>query len=46
MRVAAIQHDNVWEQPDKNFSLLAPFIQKAAGDGARLLVLSELLCLA
>ena len=42
MRVAAIQHDIVWEQPDKNFSLLAPFIQKAAGDGARLIVLSEL----
>ena len=42
MKVAAIQHDIAWEQPEKNFSLLAPLIEQAAGDGARLIVLSEL----
>ena len=42
MKVAAIQHDIVWEQPEKNFSLLSPLIEQAAGDGARLIVLSEL----
>ena len=43
MKLAAIQHDIIWEQPERNFSLLTPLIEQAAGDGARLIVLSCLL---
>ena len=42
MKVAAIQHDIVWENPEENFTHLSPLIEKAAGKGARLIVLSEL----
>jgi len=42
MKVAAVQHDIVWEDPPANFERLAPMIAKAAGDGARLVVLSEM----
>ncbi len=42
MRVAAIQHDTVWEDPDANFAHLAPRIAGAAAAGARLVVLTEM----
>ena len=42
MRVAAIQHDIVWEQPEANFERLAPWVAAAAGAGARLVVLTEM----
>ena len=42
MRVAAIQHDIVWEDPDANFAHLAPMIAAAAEAGARLVVLTEM----
>jgi predicted amidohydrolase len=42
MRVAAIQHDIVWEQPDKTCARLAPMIAQAAADGARVVALSEM----
>ena len=42
MKVAAIQHDIVWEDPDANFAHLAPLIADAAAQGARLAVLSEM----
>jgi predicted amidohydrolase len=40
--VAALQHDIVWEDPAANFARLAPRIEAAAADGARLVVLSEM----
>jgi len=40
--VAALQHDIVWEDPAANFARLAPRIEGAAADGARLVVLSEM----
>lgn len=42
MRIAALQHDIVWEDPDANFERLAPRIAGAAGAGARMLVLTEM----
>jgi predicted amidohydrolase len=42
MKVAGIQHDIVWEQPDANFERLAPMITAAAGLGARLVVCTEM----
>ena len=42
MKVAAVQHDIVWEDPAANFAHLAPMIAEAAGAGARLVVLSEM----
>ncbi len=42
MRVAAVQHDIVWEDPAANFARLAPFISEAAGSGARLVLLTEM----
>ncbi|HEX6256109.1 MAG TPA: carbon-nitrogen family hydrolase [Euzebyales bacterium] len=42
MRVAAIQHDIVWEDPKANFAALAPRVAGAAGAGARLIVLTEM----
>jgi predicted amidohydrolase len=42
MRVAAIQHDIVWEDPKANFAALTPRISGAAGAGARLIVLTEM----
>jgi predicted amidohydrolase len=41
VRVAAIQHDIVWEDKDANFARLAPIVAAAAGAGARLAVLTE-----
>ena len=42
MKIAAIQHDIVWENPHANFARLAPMIEKAAADGARLVVCTEM----
>jgi len=40
--VAGIQHDVVWEKPAENFERLAPLIARAARDGARFVVLTEM----
>ncbi|MDX1620072.1 MAG: nitrilase-related carbon-nitrogen hydrolase [Nitriliruptorales bacterium] len=42
MRIAAIQHDIVWEDPDANFERLAPRIASAAAAGARMAILTEM----
>jgi len=42
MRVAAIQHDIVWEDPAANMAHMRPLIDAAAGDGARLIVIAEM----
>jgi predicted amidohydrolase len=42
MRVAAVQHDILWEDRDANLAALAPVVAAAAGDGARLVVLTEM----
>jgi len=42
VKVAAVQHDIVWEDRDANFERLAPMIAAAAAQGARLVVLSEM----
>ena len=42
MKVAAIQHDIVWEDPHANFAHLAPMIAAAADEGARLALLTEM----
>jgi predicted amidohydrolase len=42
VKVAAIQHDIVWEDPPANFARLAPRIAAAADSGARLAVLTEM----
>ena len=42
MRIAAIQHDIVWEHAEANFERLAPWIAGAAGAGADLVVLTEM----
>ncbi len=42
MKIAAVQHDIVWEDPEANFELLAPKVAQAAAEGARLVVLAEM----
>ena len=42
MRVAAIQHDIVWEDAQANFARLSPWIATAAAAQARLVVLTEM----
>lgn len=42
MKVAAVQHDIVWEDPQANFDHLAPSIAFAAAGGARLVALTEM----
>ncbi len=42
MKIAAIQHDIVWESPDDNFRALTPRIEEAAATGARLIALTEM----
>lgn len=42
MKVAAVQHDIVWEDPEANFARLAPTVEHAAAGGARLVVLTEM----
>lgn len=41
MRIAAVQHDIVWEDREANFSRLAPQVARAAGAGAELVLLTE-----
>ncbi|SFF05235.1 carbon-nitrogen family hydrolase [Blastococcus tunisiensis] len=41
MRIAAVQHDIVWEDRDANFDRLAPQVAHAAGAGAELVLLTE-----
>src|SRR5829696_5149712 len=41
MRIAAIQHDIVWNDRDANFARLAPLVAAAAGAGAGLVLLTE-----
>ena len=42
MKLAAVQHDIVWEDPQANFARLKPMIEAAAAGGARLVLLSEM----
>ena len=42
MKVAAVQHDVVWEDRAATFALLEPQLAAAAGAGARLVVLTEM----
>jgi len=42
IKVAAVQHDIVWEDRDANFARLGPRIAEAAAAGARLVLLAEL----
>ena len=42
MRIAAVQHDIVWEDPSANFARLGPMIAEAASSRAQLVVLSEM----
>ena len=42
VRVAAVQHDIVWEDPAANHERLRPVVEAAAGGGAEIVVLSEM----
>jgi predicted amidohydrolase len=42
MRVAAVQHDIVWERPSETFDLVAPMISQAAATGADLVAVTEM----
>ena len=42
MRVAAVQHDIVWEDADETRERVRPLIAAAADEGARLIVLTEM----
>jgi predicted amidohydrolase len=42
VKVAAVQHDICWEDPEATFARVAPMIGGAARDGARLVVLTEM----
>ena len=41
MRIAAVQHDIVWEDRDANFARLAPQVARAVGAGAEVVLLTE-----
>ena len=41
MRIAAVQHDIVWEDRTANFARLAPQVARAVGAGAELVLLTE-----
>jgi predicted amidohydrolase len=41
MRIAAVQHDIVWEDREANFARLAPQVGRAAAAGAELVLLTE-----
>jgi predicted amidohydrolase len=41
VKIAAVQHDIVWEDRAANFARLAPLVAGAAGLGARLVLLTE-----
>jgi len=40
-RIAAVQHDIVWEDREANFARLAPQVARAVGAGAELVLLTE-----
>ena len=42
MRIAALQHDIVWEDAAATCARLVPMIAEAAADGAGLIVLTEM----
>jgi len=42
MKLALLQHDIAWEDPEANFSHLAPLIADAARNGAQLVLLCEM----
>jgi predicted amidohydrolase len=42
LRVAALQHDIVWEDRDATLAHLGPWIARAVGAGGRLIVLTEM----
>ena len=42
MKIAAIQHDVIWESPSANHERLTPMVAQAASGGAELVVLSEM----
>lgn len=42
MRIAAIQHDIVWEQAEDTVKVVRPLIEQAAASGAELIVLPEM----
>lgn len=42
MKIAAIQHDIVWEDPEANHERLLPMVSAAVAGGARLVVLTEM----
>jgi predicted amidohydrolase len=42
MRVAAVQHDISWEEPEQTRERVTPLVARAAADGARLIVLPEM----
>ena len=42
MRIAAVQHDIVWNDRDANFTRLAPMVAAAAAGGAGLVLLTEM----
>lgn len=42
MRVAAVQHDIVWENPEASFEIVEPMIADAVAKGAELVVLTEM----
>ena len=42
MRLALIQSDTVWADRDANFARLSPLIDRAAAEGARLILLPEM----
>jgi predicted amidohydrolase len=42
MKIAAIQHDIVWEEPEQTRARLRPMIADAAAEGARMIVVSEM----
>ena len=42
MIVAGLQFDIAWEDPDENFSRVAPLAQRAAAKGAEIIALPEM----
>ena len=42
MKIAAIQHDIIWEDPQANHERLAPLIEQAATAGTEIIVLTEM----
>ena len=42
MRIAALQHDIVWEEPEATCTHVTPMIAEAVGDGAGLVLLTEM----